>query len=88
MRYLSLLPLWTAIALPNGQERLSNGVVESWFNITKTHALNGKSANSIGDFERAIRPSVIGRLKENIDTLTDNNVDLDADSEVSSAYII
>lgn len=82
MRYLSLLPLWTSIALPEGQDRLSNGVVEAWFNITKNHVLHGKPANSIGDFERAVRPSVVGRLKENVEALTGKDVDLDANDSV------
>ena len=80
MRYMSLLPLWSCIALPMDQKRLSNGVVESWFNIVKTHSLHGKPANTIADFERSIRPSALGCLKENINLLTRTETNV---SEVS-----
>ena len=90
VRYLSILPLWTCVGLPTDQKRLSNGVVESWFNITKTRALHSKPANSIADFERSIRPSVVGRLKHNLGRISQyarrptHRHQVDLDSEVSA----
>lgn len=44
-------------------------MVEPWFNITKTNILNGYPADTIADFERRVRPSVVGRLQSNLRVL-------------------
>ena len=48
----------------------------------KTNVLKGTPAKSIGDFQRAAHPSVVGRLTDNLEILIRNNrkhnVDIDA----------
>lgn len=85
LQYISILPLWSGLGQSKNQERLSNANVEAWFSVTKTHILNGKPADTIGDFERIMRPSVIGRLKVNLQRLqNDRIVPDDKDVEVKN----
>lgn len=47
--------------------------------------LNGKPADSVGDFQRQMQPAVIGRLKHNLALL--DNVDEDDDDDIQEQVL-
>jgi hypothetical protein len=82
-KYFSIAPLWMPMLF--GQVRRTNGAVESWFNITKSHIMQHRHPISLASFVRLMKPSVLGRIRE---SLQNNDIHFPAVSQMETSDIL